>query len=136
VPVQIDNAGLCRSGKAGYKRLTYVTVHAPMPPMGEAIKTSDQLWKISDSRPFPGGRSHRSSAQSFLTTSAGNRSWMALLVLCGWTMTGLLEMSCVGISDPRKSMTLFTLAESLADICERIRDVRFTPESRHTQSRH
>ena len=32
--------------KAGYKRLTYGTVHAPMPPMGEAIKTSDQLWKI------------------------------------------------------------------------------------------
>src|SRR4029434_3749868 len=52
-----------------------------------------------------------SSAESFLTTSAGNRSWMALLVLCGWTTTGLLEMSCVGISDPRKSMTLLTLAK-------------------------
>jgi hypothetical protein len=32
--------------KEGYKRLTYGTVHAPMPPMGETIKTSDQLWKI------------------------------------------------------------------------------------------
>jgi Cytochrome C oxidase, cbb3-type, subunit III len=32
--------------KEGYKRLTYGTVHAPMPPMGQTIKTSDQLWKI------------------------------------------------------------------------------------------
>jgi len=32
--------------KEGYTRLTYGTVHAPMPPMGTAIKTSDQLWKI------------------------------------------------------------------------------------------
>ena len=32
--------------KEGYMRLTYGTVHAPMPPMGGAIKTSDQLWKI------------------------------------------------------------------------------------------
>jgi mono/diheme cytochrome c family protein len=32
--------------KEGYTRLTYGTVHAPMPPMGETIKTSDQLWKI------------------------------------------------------------------------------------------
>jgi mono/diheme cytochrome c family protein len=32
--------------KEGYKRLTYGTVHAPMPPMGGTIKTSDQLWKI------------------------------------------------------------------------------------------
>jgi hypothetical protein len=31
---------------AGYTRLTYGTVHAPMPPMGETIRTSDQLWKI------------------------------------------------------------------------------------------
>lgn len=30
----------------GYKRLGYGSVHAPMPPMGETIKTSDQLWKI------------------------------------------------------------------------------------------
>ena len=32
--------------KEGYTRLTYGTVHAPMPPMGQTIKTSDQLWKI------------------------------------------------------------------------------------------
>jgi len=32
--------------KEGYTRLTYGTVHGPMPPMGAAIKTSDQLWKI------------------------------------------------------------------------------------------
>jgi hypothetical protein len=32
--------------KVGYKRLGYGSVHAPMPPMGAAIKTSDQLWKI------------------------------------------------------------------------------------------
>jgi mono/diheme cytochrome c family protein len=32
--------------KEGYTRLTYGTVHAPMPPMGAATKTSDQLWKI------------------------------------------------------------------------------------------
>jgi mono/diheme cytochrome c family protein len=32
--------------KEGYKRLGYGTVHAPMPPMGATIKTSDQLWKI------------------------------------------------------------------------------------------
>jgi len=32
--------------KEGYRRLTYGTVHAPMPPMGATIKTSDQLWKI------------------------------------------------------------------------------------------
>jgi mono/diheme cytochrome c family protein len=32
--------------KSGFSRIAYGTVHAPMPPMGEAIKTSDQLWKI------------------------------------------------------------------------------------------
>jgi hypothetical protein len=32
--------------KEGYKRLGYGNVHAPMPPTGEAIKSSDQLWKI------------------------------------------------------------------------------------------
>jgi hypothetical protein len=61
----------------------------------------------------PGGRSdrpcgfkrgellHHLSRQPFGDGSA---------VLCGWTTTGLLETSCVGISDRRKSMTLFTLA--------------------------
>jgi mono/diheme cytochrome c family protein len=32
--------------KQGYKRLGYGSVHAPMPPMGMTIKTSDDLWKI------------------------------------------------------------------------------------------
>jgi len=32
--------------KEGYKGFSYGSVHAPMPPMGAAIKTSDQLWKI------------------------------------------------------------------------------------------
>jgi mono/diheme cytochrome c family protein len=32
--------------KEGYTRLGWGTVHAPMPPMGATIKTSDHLWKI------------------------------------------------------------------------------------------
>jgi mono/diheme cytochrome c family protein len=32
--------------KQGYSRLGWGTVHAPMPPMGATIKTSDHLWKI------------------------------------------------------------------------------------------
>jgi mono/diheme cytochrome c family protein len=32
--------------KEGYKRLAAGTVKAPMPPMGNTIKTSDDLWKI------------------------------------------------------------------------------------------
>lgn len=32
--------------KSGFTRITYGSVHAPMPPMGFAIKTSDELWKI------------------------------------------------------------------------------------------
>ena len=32
--------------KQGYKRLGYGSVHAPMPPMGMTIKTSDDLWRI------------------------------------------------------------------------------------------
>ena len=32
--------------KQGYKRLSYGTVHAPMPAMGATIKSADQLWKI------------------------------------------------------------------------------------------
>jgi len=32
--------------KQGYTRLSYGSVHAPMPPMGMTIKTSDDLWKI------------------------------------------------------------------------------------------
>ena len=32
--------------KHGFERITYGSVHAPMPPMGFAVKTSDDLWKI------------------------------------------------------------------------------------------
>lgn len=32
--------------KAGFKRLEQGTVQGPMPPMGSAIPTSDDLWKI------------------------------------------------------------------------------------------
>jgi mono/diheme cytochrome c family protein len=32
--------------KSGFNRITYGSVHAPMPPMGFAVKTSDDLWKI------------------------------------------------------------------------------------------
>jgi mono/diheme cytochrome c family protein len=32
--------------KQGFDRIQYGTVHAPMPPMGFSIKTSDDLWKI------------------------------------------------------------------------------------------
>jgi mono/diheme cytochrome c family protein len=32
--------------KRGFARITYGSVHAPMPPMGFSVKTSDDLWKI------------------------------------------------------------------------------------------
>jgi hypothetical protein len=32
--------------KEGYQRLAQGTVKGPMPPMGAAIETSDDLWKI------------------------------------------------------------------------------------------
>jgi len=32
--------------KSGFQRYQYGSVHAPMPPMGFAVKTSDDLWKI------------------------------------------------------------------------------------------
>ncbi len=32
--------------KLGFVRYQYGSVHAPMPPMGFSIKTSDELWKI------------------------------------------------------------------------------------------
>jgi mono/diheme cytochrome c family protein len=32
--------------KSGFERYQYGSVHAPMPPMGFTIPTSDQLWKI------------------------------------------------------------------------------------------
>jgi mono/diheme cytochrome c family protein len=30
----------------GFKRIQWGSVHAPMPPMGFSVKTSDELWKI------------------------------------------------------------------------------------------
>jgi mono/diheme cytochrome c family protein len=38
--------GSAEMEKQGYARLGYGSVHAPMPPMGSTIKTSDDLWKI------------------------------------------------------------------------------------------
>jgi len=32
--------------KSGFTRYQYGSVHAPMPPMGFSVKTSDELWKI------------------------------------------------------------------------------------------
>lgn len=32
--------------KSGFTRIQYGSVHAPMPPMGFSIHTSDELWKI------------------------------------------------------------------------------------------
>ena len=32
--------------KSGFTRIQWGTVKAPMPPMGQVIKTSDHLWKI------------------------------------------------------------------------------------------
>jgi mono/diheme cytochrome c family protein len=32
--------------KSGFERYQYGSVHAPMPPMGFTVPTSDQLWKI------------------------------------------------------------------------------------------
>lgn len=32
--------------KSGFTRIQYGSVHAPMPPMGFSVHTSDELWKI------------------------------------------------------------------------------------------
>jgi mono/diheme cytochrome c family protein len=32
--------------KSGFTRIQFGSVHAPMPPMGFSVKTSDELWKI------------------------------------------------------------------------------------------
>ena len=32
--------------KSGFNRIQYGSVHAPMPPMGFSVHTSDELWKI------------------------------------------------------------------------------------------
>jgi hypothetical protein len=38
--------GSAEREKRGFERITYGSVHAPMPPMGFAVKTSDDLWRI------------------------------------------------------------------------------------------
>jgi mono/diheme cytochrome c family protein len=43
---RLDTLGSAEMDKQGYTRLGYGSVHAPMPPMGMTIKTSDDLWKI------------------------------------------------------------------------------------------
>jgi hypothetical protein len=50
-----------------------------------------------------------STRDSSFTIEAGRRSGIALLVLCGWGTTGLVEMSCAEISDRRNVMTRLTL---------------------------
>ena len=49
-PASAEAGGECCKAaeleKRGFDRITYGSVHAPMPPMGFAVKTSDDLWKI------------------------------------------------------------------------------------------
>jgi len=43
---RLATLGSAELEKEGFTRYQYGTVHAPMPPMGMTIKTSDHLWKI------------------------------------------------------------------------------------------
>ena len=43
---RLATLGSAELEKRGFVRYQYGSVHAPMPPMGFSIKTSDQLWKI------------------------------------------------------------------------------------------
>jgi mono/diheme cytochrome c family protein len=43
---RLATIGSAELEKQGFTRYQYGTVHAPMPPMGFTVKTSDQLWKI------------------------------------------------------------------------------------------
>jgi len=43
---RLATLGSAELEKRGFDRITYGSVHAPMPPMGFAVKTSDDLWKI------------------------------------------------------------------------------------------
>jgi mono/diheme cytochrome c family protein len=43
---RLATLGSAELEKQGFTRYQYGSVHAPMPPMGFTIKTSDQLWKI------------------------------------------------------------------------------------------
>jgi len=46
---RLATLGSAELEKRGFDRITYGSVHAPMPPMGFAVKTSDDLWKIMPS---------------------------------------------------------------------------------------
>ena len=43
---RLATLGSAELEKQGFTRYQYGSVHAPMPPMGFTIKTSDHLWKI------------------------------------------------------------------------------------------
>jgi mono/diheme cytochrome c family protein len=43
---RLATLGSAELEKRGFVRYQYGSVHAPMPPMGFSVKTSDQLWKI------------------------------------------------------------------------------------------
>jgi len=43
---RLATLGSAELEKSGFTRIQYGSVHAPMPPMGLAVKTSDDLWKI------------------------------------------------------------------------------------------
>jgi mono/diheme cytochrome c family protein len=43
---RLATLGSAELEKQGFTRYQYGTVHAPMPPMGFTMKTSDELWKI------------------------------------------------------------------------------------------
>lgn len=43
---RLATMGSAELEKSGFVRYQYGSVHAPMPPMGFTIKTSDELWKI------------------------------------------------------------------------------------------
>jgi len=43
---RLATLGSAELEKQGFTRYQYGSVHAPMPPMGFTIKTSDELWKI------------------------------------------------------------------------------------------
>ena len=42
----LNSLGSAELEKSGFTRYQYGSVHAPMPPMGFSIHTSDELWKI------------------------------------------------------------------------------------------
>jgi mono/diheme cytochrome c family protein len=43
---RLATLGSAELEKSGFTRIQFGSVHAPMPPMGFSVKTSDDLWKI------------------------------------------------------------------------------------------